>query len=253
MTLKQRDTWIRIIVYFIIATALSNVFRLGLFDWYNTLSLPFGLTIIIKTLLEGIGPITGAVIIFSISKKAKLFSLLGSQKEKSLIMAFIPILLFTFFGADNDFNLNRHYYGFVLGFSLVMYGVFEEFGWRGYLQNELVEFKPLLKALIIGSIWYLWHLSFISTRTDLLNELKFFLILVFASWGIGAIAEKTKSIVASACFHIIGNIITFSSLLSTSVDSKTRYIIFGICLTSWILIVNTWDKWSAQTANSKQK
>ena len=157
-------------------------------------------------------------------------------------MIAIPILLFTFFGANNNQNLNKHYYGFIVGASLTLYAVCEEFGWRGFLQNEFANLKPFLRAIIIGSFWYLWHLSFISNETTVFDELKFFGILVFASWGIGAIAEKTKSVFACACFHLIGSILTFSPLISNSFDNQTRYIIFGICLFSWIIIVNTWEK-----------
>lgn len=238
----KRKTLICIVTYLIIATSLSGFFRLGVFDWYNNMVLPYGLTIPIKSILEGIGPIAGAALIFTIINKKSDIILLGSEKFKSLIMIIIPVLLFTIFGANNNHNLNRHYYGFIIGISLVLYAIFEEYGWRGFLQNELAGVKPVLKFLIIGFCWYLWHLSFISNNTTIINELKFFGILVFASWGIGAIAEKTKSLCASACFHLIGSIITFSPLISDSFDNQTRYLIFGICLVSWILIVNTWDK-----------
>jgi membrane protease YdiL (CAAX protease family) len=241
MTIKKQ-TWFHVIIFFIIATTLSGVFRLGLFDWYNKMTLPYGLTIVIKSILEGIGPITAATIVLTTIKKKSDITFLGLKKTKSLIMVIIPILLFTIFGANNDQNLNRHYYGFIVGTSLTLYAIFEEFGWRGFLQNEFTSLKPFLRAIIIGSFWYLWHLSFISTDTTVFDELKFFGILAFASWGIGAIAEKTKSVFASACFHLIGSILTFSPLMSNSFDNQTRYIIFGICLLSWIIIVNTWEK-----------
>jgi membrane protease YdiL (CAAX protease family) len=241
MTIKKQ-TWFQVIIYFIIATTLSGVFRLGLFDWYNKMTLPYGLTIVMKSILEGIGPIAGATIVLLTIKKKSDIIFLGLNKTKSFIMVIIPILLFTIFGANNDQNLNRHYYGFIVGISLALYAVFEEYGWRGFLQNEFSNLKPFLRAIIIGSFWYLWHLSFISNDTTVFDELKFFGILIFASWGIGAIAEKTKSVFACACFHLIGSILTFSPLISNSFDNQTRYIIFGICLFSWIIIVNTWEK-----------
>jgi len=179
--------------------------------------------------------------LLTIKKKSDI-TFLGLKKTKSFIMVIIPILLFTIFGANNEQNLNRHYYGFIVGTSLTLYAVFEEYGWRGFLHNEFTNLKPFLRAIIIGSFWYLWHLSFISNETTVFDELKFFGILVFASWGIGAIAAKTKSVFACACFHLIGSILTFSPLISNSFDNQTRYIIFGICLFSWIIIVNTWEK-----------
>ncbi|MBU1356595.1 MAG: CPBP family intramembrane metalloprotease [Candidatus Edwardsbacteria bacterium] len=244
MTIKKQ-AWIQIAVYFVIATALSGVFRFGLFGWYNNMSLPFGLTFLVKTLLEGIGPIAGALVILTIVNKKSSITLLGTQPKKSLIMAIVPVLLFTFFGANNDLNLNRHYYGFIIGIATVIYGIFEEYGWRGFLHNELIELKRLHKSLIIGVIWYVWHLSFISQSTTLLNELIFFGIIVFGSWGIGVIAEKTKSIIACACFHILGNILFLSPQIATTMNNQARYIIFGICLIAWIYIVNIWHKKSA--------
>ena len=241
MTIKKQ-TWFHVIIYFIIATTLSGVFRLGLFDWYNKMTLPYGLTIVMKSILEGIGPIAGATIVLLKIKKKGDITFLGFKKTKSFIMVIIPILLFTIFGANNDQNLNRHYCGFIVGTSLTLYAVFEEYGWRGFLHNEFTNLKPFLRDILIGSFWYLWHLSFISNETTVFDELKFFGILVFASWGIGAIAEKTKSVFACACFHLIGNILNFSPLISNSFDNQTRYIIFGICLFFWIIIVNTWEK-----------
>ena len=225
---NKKQTWFHVIIYFIIATTLSGVFRLGQFDWHNKMTLPYGLTIVIKSLLEGIGPIAGATIVLLTIKKKCDITFLGFKKTKSFIMVIIPVLLFTIFGANNDQNLNRHYCGFIVGTSLTLYAVFEEYGWRGFLHNEFTNLKPFLRAILIGSFWYLWHLSFISNETTVFDELKFFGILVFASWGIGAIAEKTKSVFACACFHLIGNILTFSPLISNSFDNQTRYIIFGI-------------------------
>lgn len=239
--------WLRVLTYFVIATAVSSVFRFQLFDWYRQLSLPYGLTGI-KYLLEGIGPLIGAIIIFTLFKKRSLITIFGTSVKKSFIMISLPIILFSVFGVKNDLDLNTHYYGFIIGVIISLYCIFEESGWRGYLQDELKGLKPILKYLIIGLLWYTWHLTFISQDTTLLFELKMLAIFIFASWGIGQIAEKTHSILASSCFHFIGSILGFSPLLSTSFDNTTRYIICAIVLTLWILIVNTWDKKAESTA-----
>jgi membrane protease YdiL (CAAX protease family) len=157
-------------------------------------------------------------------------------------MISIPIILFSAFGVNNDLNLNSHYYGFIVGTIILSYCIFEESGWRGYLQDELKGLKPILKYLIIGVLWYAWHLTFIIQDTSLIFELKMLSIFILVSWGIGQIAAKTHSILASSCFHFIGSILGFSPLLSTSFDSTTRYIICAIALSLWILIMNTWDK-----------
>jgi uncharacterized protein len=237
----SKVNWIRVLIYVVIATTISSAFRFQLFDWYKELALPYGLTGI-KYLLEGVGPLIGAILMYLLFKKKSCITAFGSSIKKSLIMVSVPIILFSIFGAQNDQNLNTHYYGFIIGITIMLYGIFEEFGWRGYLQDELKDVKPFSKYLIIGILWYAWHLTFISQETTLLNELKFLGILIFASWGIGQIAEKTNSVFTSACFHIIGNILSFSPLLSTAFNNNTRYLIFGISVIIWIFVVNTWRK-----------
>jgi membrane protease YdiL (CAAX protease family) len=238
----KNQPWIQIGIYYAIAITISSIFRLEIFQWYNKIDLSFGLTVMLKALLESCGPFIGALIALRLTKSKHKITLFGSNTAKSILMMTFPVVLISIFGANNDLALNRHYYGFIMGLSIAFYGIFEEYGWRGYLQNVLIELKPMQKSLIIGVLWYTWHLSFLSKQTSILNELLFFGIILFGSWGIGAIAEKTKSIIASACFHIIGNILFLSPDLSSALGNLSKLIISGICLTFWIIIVNTWDK-----------
>jgi uncharacterized protein len=45
------------------------------------------------------------------------------------------------------------------GFLMAMLAMFgEEYGWRGYLLDELVRaYRPVVAALLVGGIWALWH------------------------------------------------------------------------------------------------
>lgn len=206
-------------IYFIIATTLSSFFRLTLFDWYKGLTLPYGLTSI-KYLLEGVGPFIGAIIIFILFRYKSSITTFGSSVKKSIVMISIPIILFSAFGVKNDQHLNIHYYGFIIGFIIALYCIFEESGWRGYLQDELKDLKPLYRYLIIGILWYAWHLTFITQYTTFLNEFKMLGLFVLLSWGIGQIAEKTHSVIASSCFHLLGQPLRFFSF---TFDSFWRY------------------------------
>lgn len=204
--------------------------------------LPYGLSILLRSVLESSGPLLGALIALKLFRIKPEITLTGTQTNKSILMISLPIILFSIFGATIDNGFNPHYNGFIIGLSIAMYGICEEYGWRAYLQNEILEMKPITRAMIIGSLWYVWHLSFLTQEPNIINEFKFLVILLLASWGIGAIADKTKSVLACASFHITGNILFLSSMISSAVDDKTRYIIFGICLTMWIIIVNVWDR-----------
>ena len=67
------------------------------------------------------------------------------------------------------------------------YGLLEEYGWRGFLQYELRNLPVWQYVLIITVMWFLWHLDL-----NLLN-VSFFLLLLFASWGIGKVVSETHS------------------------------------------------------------
>lgn len=117
----------------------------------------------------------------------------------------------------------------------------EEIGWRGYLQEELRELNSWQKYSFIGLVWYIWHLSFLTNAT--IGENLFFLaMMIFGSWGIGQVAESTKSIFASACFHLIIQIMMFNALIKNGIDGPEKIITLAISVTLWFIIVKKWEK-----------
>lgn len=79
-------------------------------------------------------------------------------------MLSIPVILLAIFGVDNENNINIHLYGMLGGIGTLIYCFCEEIGWRGYLQDELKSVKEWKRILLIGFLWYLWHLSFITNQ-----------------------------------------------------------------------------------------
>ena len=50
-----------------------------------------------------------------------------------------------------------------LGAALITGPIAEEFGWRGYLQQKLLnKMAPFWAALFLGCIWWLWHVPLYS-------------------------------------------------------------------------------------------
>jgi len=155
-------------------------------------------------------------------------------------MSAIPIVLSTIIGVKNDYEINTNLYGLIIVLGSLIYCMMEEFGWRGYLQEELKGLKPVKRYLIIGFVWYFWHLTFLTEAT--LTENLFFLgMLLFGSWGIGQVAESTKSILASACFHLIIQIMMFNSLIKNGLDGTQKLVILGVSVFLWILILRKWQ------------
>lgn len=242
--MNKSINWKRVIIFLSIAIIISNIFRFDLFEFKSELEkLPTWIFILISVLLEGSGVIIAAIIaISSLNKKKKTeITLFGTSKSKSLIMVCIPIIILTVIGVKNDFGLNSHLYGFIAIIGTLLYCIMEEYGWRGYLQEELKTLKSWKKYLLIGFIWYFWHLTFL-TKASIGDNVFFFAMMVFGSWGIGQVAESTKSLLASACFHLIIQIMMFNALIKNGIDGTEKIIILSVSIVIWYIIIKKWER-----------
>jgi len=241
--------WKRIALFLLIAITLSNIFRFDIFDLKSELEqLSSWLFILTTTLLEGSGVFIGALLTISLLKKQRKIgiTLFGTSRSKSLLMAIIPIIILTIIGVQNKFELNANLYGFIAVTNTLLYCIMEEFGWRGYMQEELKTLKPWKKHLLIGFSWYLWHLTFL-TSASIGDNLFFLAMMIFGSWGIGQVAESTKSILACACFHLIIQIMMFNALIKNGIDGTEKLIILGVSVLLWFLIIKKWEQQNTTT------
>lgn len=243
--MKQNNiNWKRVILFFVTATLISNIFRFDIFEIKTSLEkLPTLLYILISVLLEGSGVIIAGLTALALLKKKRRtqISFFGTSKQKSVLMAAIPVVILTIIGVDNEFEMNSHQYGLIAIIGTLTYCLMEELGWRGYLQEELRNLKSWPKYLIIGFFWYLWHLSFL-TVASVGDNLFFWAMMVFGSWGIGQVAESTKSILACACFHLIIQIMMFNALIKNGIDGTEKLIILGVSVALWFVIIKKWEK-----------
>lgn len=221
--------FIRIAIYFVIALSTSVIFRLQPFK------LPeFNFSNYVYGLLGGTGPFLGAIAVLSLCKGQvkNEMTYRGFFNWGILLMIFLlPTLLFGIMGSTTG----SHTEGLLLGLYIAMYAVLEERGWRGYLQSEFISTKPILKYFIVAIFWYSWHLTFLG-KTSFQNELIIFSILFLSSIGIGVMADRTKSILFAACFHMVGNILAFSSELSDHLGKDTRNLTVGISVVVWLSV-----------------
>lgn len=242
---------IRILIFYLIGITLSNVFRFDILK-LNTSKEPSSLLeLFLTSPLGAIGLLIGGLIsIYLLKKKRDLnYSLFGTSRKWSLIMFIIPVILLSVFGVRNVHNLNIHYYGLIGGIGTFIYCFCEEIGWRGYLQDELKTIKEWQRVLLIGILWYLWHLSFI-TNQNLIDNLQFLGWMIFGSWGLGKIIDSTKSIFAATCFHMIINLMMFNGQMTKGIESSSKLIILGVAISLWILVLIIWSKQDKTIANS---
>lgn len=239
--MKNRKTT-RVVIFFLIAISISNVFRFQLFgleSFYNSLSVWAKL---ISSPFQSVGVLLGSLLAISMLKKERMpiHSIFGSSRKWSLFMCSVPIFIFSIWGIENKEGYNPHLIGLIMGLSFIIYCLFEEYGWRGYLEDELKDWKEWKRVLFIAALWYLWHLSFLRNH-DLQANLTFFGIIVLGSWGIGKVIHSTKSILSASCFHMIYNIWMLRAGFEVSVEPSQKLWIIGISVALWILIIKLWE------------
>jgi len=49
-------------------------------------------------------------------------------------------------GVQNKYGINTHLYGLIAAFGSFIYCIMEEYGWRGYLQEEFRFLQPVIPA-----------------------------------------------------------------------------------------------------------
>jgi uncharacterized protein len=235
---------VRLLLFIVVAFAVSNIFRFNMFELNETLEHTFTWSyLIVHELLDGSGIfIAGIVGLFLLRKERTVAtSFLGSSRYKSGLMVIIPMALLVIIGVPNTYGVDIHVFGIIAAVGSVLYCIMEEYGWRGYLQEEFHFLHPNVRFVLIGCIWYSWHLSFL-TEATLLDNLFFLGALLLGSWGIGKVAELTHSILACACIHLIVNIFLFNPFFNNAFSQTAKLTILFVCISAWIIILVKWKK-----------
>jgi hypothetical protein len=206
-----RNHFSAIALFYVIALTL-RIITLIIGNKYPTLEENY-----LFQLSTGLGPAIGALVTMTIFKRKTEYTIIGKSLWKSITTIVVPCIVFSIIVGVEIGGLC------LLAFT---YGLLEEYGWRGFLQYELRELPVWQYVLIITIMWFLWHLD--------LNQrsiLPFFLVLLFASWGIGKVVTDTHSLLFCSAFH---GIVNFSK---RGLLSNTTCLIAFICIIIfWIVI-----------------
>lgn len=127
--------------------------------------------------------------------------------------------------------------GLPLGFG-------EEYGWRGYLQGELVNLGKRRGILLLGVIWGVWHYPVIWMGHNypghpLLGTLLMTAYTVLLAFVLGYVMLKTGSIWLVAFLHALNNqtLGFFNALIYTPADSAWSFGagVYGLLLLAVIV------------------
>ncbi|WP_164117027.1 CPBP family glutamic-type intramembrane protease [Sphingorhabdus sp. Alg239-R122] len=225
--------WRGIALYAVLATLISGLFRSPFFDFYNNDNFHFLAAFACVTILIGWGPAIAAVFSWKMfGAQGRSSTLFGAWKGGALIMALAPLVVFGAFGYPNDFGMNAHLAGGILGGLIFLYALGEEIGWRGYMHDALAPKSIWMRAILIGSVWWTWHLFFLTSLEPNYILLTLAIIIPTAfifSWVI----SESRSWISAAAFHSVGNIAFMATAINMPQTDRFTVAgtVFGILLT----------------------
>jgi membrane protease YdiL (CAAX protease family) len=125
---------------------------------------------------------------------------------------------------------------------LIAFG--EEYGWRGYLQSELIKLGKVRGILLVGVIWGLWHAPVIAMGYNypdqpILGIPLMTLYTIALAFFFGFAVLVSGSIWLAAWLHALNNqVISFLNLMVVRVDDPVLGFGIGVYgLMVWALIV----------------
>ena len=192
LNLSDKNIHIGAIATFYIIALLVRLISLLVVNKFPSIETSYALQVS-AALATGLGPAIGALVAMLLFKRKTEYTLAGKSAWKSIATIVIPCIVFGIIG------------GWDLGMTCLFafaYGLLEEYGWRGFLQYELRELP----------VWQ-------------------YVLLLFASWGIGKVVSDTHSLLFCAAFH---GIVNFSK---RDLFSDTTFTAAFICvIVFWIVM-----------------
>ena len=230
----MKTNWKYIILFIILAFGISAPVHLGYIDeLYEKITQDWIITNWIY-LAAGFGPLIAGLITFSLQKSiSSRITIWGDEKIKNILIVFLPVVSFSIIGLENSYGINVYSFGFIYAFINVIYAFFEEYGWRIYLQNALEGINKNWKYILIGIIWWLWHLRF-ETSFDLFI---FPIICIAGGYLLGKLTDNTRSIFPVVMLHALIILLTNSGDLT-----RNKIIGGGITIIGWIIIEQVWKR-----------
>ncbi len=222
----KKVNWLRIVLFYGIilvgtyfARKLPNVLNLIL---TRITDIPFTFNY-----NHGIVTLVTALLFYKFSGVKQEITLLGNHKIKSLLFPFILLLCYAGFGISNGNGIDKHIWALVFCSFALVYNLMEEYAWRGYLIESLGNTHYVLKSLISGIVWAIWHLLIFNNFDQYGGFWIFLAFCIVFAFILTFAVMRTQSILVAATIHAF--------IIQTNMAAV-------ICFVTFMLLLITWNK-----------
>ena len=177
---------------------------------------------------HGIAVLLVSFVFYKIAyNKQSAITFFGTNRIKSILFPIVLLLGYGIYGIKNDQGINEHIWAIIFCLFTLVYDIMEEYTWRGFLTENLTPLHFVVKAIISGIFWAIWHIL-IFENFDQFGGFTIFLTLCIAfSILLTYSVIKTKSLLVPSTIHAL--------FIKTNIVTLT-------CLIFYMLILITWDK-----------
>jgi uncharacterized protein len=203
-------------IYWILAFVSSY-----LFSKYIPINIAQALYKGLNVFSYGIGPAFAALVMLVYSRikqtPIQFYSFLGTgSKFKAILFFLIPIIAIRIVSKGDIWDST------LTAISILLYCLFEEIGWRGFLLSSLRNYNFYIRTSVTYVLWLVWHLSFMQI------SIGFAAFVFVGNFFINLSTRKTQSILVAATMHAVANILDYSP----------RAMI--ICIPVWVILFYFW-------------
>jgi len=238
---NAKTNWKGLALYVVLVNAFAALFGLGYLDFLKPSEPNIIISIGVAVLLIGTGPVLAALIAWKVfGRQNRSFTLLGTWPRGALIIASLPAVVFSVFGYENDFGMNPHLAGGLIGGLLFLYALGEETGWRGFMHDALAPRLFWLRALMITPVWLVWHIWLAESAIGVKDLAIAFAVMFVAAFFLSWLISESRSLIATAGFHYVGNIGFMSNI--SDMSSSQRLMIAGIAFGLMAITHHFWKR-----------
>lgn len=106
-------------------------------------------------------------------------------------------------GISNDYGINQHLWAFIFCLSTLVYDIFEETAWRGFLNDSLRPIPVWVKGVITGILWSIWHILIFKNFDQFGGFYVFLILSIIVSIVMSYAMERTNSILVASSIHAL--------------------------------------------------